>query len=58
MKKTANKNVNANKYNYTTYKSGRETIIVWDDLAQMMMGNAMPPMGHRILKEDKNKGKK
>lgn len=58
MKKNANnRNANANKYNYTAYKSGKETIIVWNNLAEMMMGNSMPPMGHRVLK-DKDKGKK
>ena len=57
MKKTTKKNANTNKYNYTAYKSGKETIIVWDDLAEMMMGNGLPPMGVRIIK-GKSKEKK
>lgn len=44
-------------YSYTAYKSGKETIIIWNDLAKMMMGNGIPPMGVRVLKEGKNKGK-
>lgn len=44
-----------NNYSYSTYKSGNQTIIVWDDLAQMMMGNGLPPMGCRILKDKEKK---
>ena len=47
----------ANNYNYSTVKSGNQTIIVQDNLAEMMMGNSMPPMGVRIIK-DKDKGDK
>ena len=45
-------------YSYTAVKSGKETIIVWNDLAQMMMGNGIPPMGCRVLKEKGKKKKK
>ena len=58
MKTNRNKkNANANKYNYTAYKSGKETIIVWNDLAQMMMGNGLPPMGVRVIKDKGDKRK-
>lgn len=57
MKKTA-KNANANKYNYTAYKSGNQTIIVWDNLANMMMSNGLPAQGIRVLKEKEGKEKK
>ena len=52
MKKN-NTTVNANEtnYSYTSYKSGNQTIMVWDDLARMMMGNGLPAQGCRILKE-------
>ena len=56
MKTNRNKkNANGNKYNYTAYKSGNQTIIVWDDLAKMMMSNALPAQGVRILKEKGDK---
>ena len=65
MKKTTNnRNATANKYNYAAYKSGKvyksgkKTIIVWDDLAQMMMGNGLPAQGCRVLKEKGGKEKK
>ena len=59
MKKN-NTTVNANEtnYSYTSYKSGNQTIMVWDDLARMMMGNALPAQGCRILKEKGGKEKK
>ena len=43
MKKN-NTTVKANEtnYSYTSYKSGNQTIMVWDDLARMMMGNGLP----------------
>ena len=47
-----------NNYSYSTYKSGNQTIVVWDDLARMMMGNALPAQGCRILKEKGGKEKK
>lgn len=52
VKATVNTN---NNYSYSTYKSGNQTIVVWDDLAQMMMGNALPAQGVRILKEKGDK---
>ena len=59
MKKN-NTTVNANEtnYSYTSYKSGNQTIMVWDDLARMMMGNGLPTQGCRILKEKGGKEKK
>lgn len=58
MKTNRNKkNANGNKYNYTAYKSGKETIIVWDSLAQMMMGNCIPPQGVRVIKDKGDKRK-
>ncbi len=57
MKKN-NTTVNTNSnYSYSAYKSGNQTIIVWDNLAQMMMGNSIPAQGYRILKEKEGKGK-
>lgn len=56
MKKTNRAKATAN-YGYTTYKSGNQTIIVWNDLARMMMGNSIPAQGYRILKEKEGKGK-
>ena len=47
-----------NNYSYSTYKSGNQTIVVWDDLANMMMGNGLPAQGCRILKEKGGKEKK
>lgn len=47
-----------NNYDYTAYKSGNQTIIVWDNLANMMMGNALPAQGCRVLKEKGGKEKK
>lgn len=59
MKKANKAKANATtNYSYTTVKSGKETIIVWNDLAQMMMGNGIPPMGCRVLKEKGDKMKK
>lgn len=59
MKKN-NTTVNAttNNYSYSAYKSGNQTIIVWNDLARMMMGNGLPAQGCRILKEKGGKEKK
>ncbi len=58
MKKMNKTNATANNnYSYTAIKSGNQTIMVWDNLAEMMMGNSMPPMGVRIIK-DKSKEKK
>lgn len=59
MKKN-NTTVNANEtnYSYTSYKSGNQTIMVWDDLARMMMGNGLPAQGCRVLKEKGGKMKK
>lgn len=57
MKKNNTATVNSN-YNYSTYKSGNQTIIVWNDLARMMMGNGLPAQGCRILKEKGGKEKK
>lgn len=48
---------NANNYSYTAVKSGNQTIIVWNNLAEMMMGNGLPPMGVRIIKDKENKRK-
>lgn len=56
MKKNNTATVNSN-YDYSTYKSGNQTIIVWNNLAQMMMGNSIPAQGYRILKEKEGKGK-
>lgn len=47
-----------NNYSYSTYKSGNQTIVIWDNLAQMMMGNGLPAQGCRILKEKGGKEKK
>lgn len=47
-----------NNYSYSTYKSGNQTIVVWDNLANMMMGNGLPTQGVRILKEKGDKKKK
>lgn len=47
-----------NNYSYSTYKSGNQTIVVWDDLARMMMGNGLPAQGCRILKKKEDKEKK
>lgn len=44
-----------NNYSYSTYKSGNQTIVVWDDLAKMMMSNTLPAQGVRILKEKGDK---
>ena len=59
MKKN-NTTVKANEtnYSYTSYKSGNQTIMVWDDLARMMMGNGLPTQGCRILKDKGGKEKK
>lgn len=59
MKKN-NTTVNANEtnYSYTSYKNGNQTIMVWDDLARMMMGNGLPAQGCRVLKEKGGKEKK
>lgn len=57
MKKTNRAKATTN-YGYTTYKSGNQTIIVWNDLARMMMGNCIPPQGIRVLKEKEGKEKK
>ena len=59
MKKN-NTTVKANEtnYSYTSYKSGNQTIMVWDNLANMMMGNALPAQGCRVLKEKGGKEKK
>ena len=56
--KKANKAKATTNYSHTAVKSGKETIIVWNDLAQMMMGNGIPPMGCRVLKEKGDKMKK
>lgn len=56
MKKTNRAKATAN-YGYTTFKSGKETIMVWDSLAQMMMGNCIPPQGVRVLKDKGDKRK-
>ena len=55
---TVNATTNETNYSYTSYKSGNQTIMVWDDLARMMMGNALPAQGCRILKEKGGKEKK
>lgn len=56
MKKMNKTNATANNnYSYTAIKSGNQTIMVWDNLAEMMMGNGIPPMGCRVLKEKKRK---
>lgn len=47
-----------NNYSYSTYKSGNQTIIVWDDLARMMMGNGLPTQGVRIIRDKEDKKKK
>lgn len=44
-------------YSYTAYKSGKETIIIWNDLAKMMMSNGLPPMGVRVIKDKRDKRK-
>ena len=46
---------NETNYSYTSYKSGNQTIIVWDNLANMMMGNGLPAQGVRVLKEKEKK---
>lgn len=46
-----------NNYSYSTYKSGNQTIIVWNNLAEMMMGNGLPPMGVRVIKDKGDKRK-
>ena len=56
-KKNVTTNATAN-YGYTTIKSGNQTIVVWNDLAKMMMGNGLSPMGCRVLKEKGGKMKK
>lgn len=60
MKKNNTVTVNANEtnYSYSAYKSGNQTIIIWDNLAEMMMGNGLPAQGCRILKEKGGKEKK
>ncbi len=59
MKKMNKTNATANSnYSYTSYKSGNQTIIVWDNLANMMMGNGLPAQGVRVLKEKEGKEKK
>lgn len=59
MKKMNKTNATANSnYSYSAYKSGNQTIIVWDNLANMMMGNALPAQGIRVLKEKEDKEKK
>ena len=57
MKKTNKKNATTNNYSYSAYKSGNQTIIVWDNLANMMMGNGLPAQGVRVLKEKGDKKK-
>ena len=56
MKNNNNATANSN-YNYSTIKSGNQTIVVWDDLAKMMMGNCIPPQGVRVLKDKGDKRK-
>jgi len=59
MKKMNKTNATANNnYSYSAYKSGNQTIIVWDNLANMMMGNGLPAQGVRVLKEKEGKEKK
>lgn len=60
MKKnnTVTINTNETNYSYSAYKSGNQTIIVWDNLANMMMGNGLPAQGVRVLKEKEGKEKK
>lgn len=60
MKKNNTATVNANEtnYSYTSYKSGNQTIMVWDDLARMMMGNGLPTQGVRIIRDKEDKKKK
>lgn len=59
MKKANKAKANATtNYGYTTIKSGNQTIVVWNNLAEMMMGNSIPPMGCRVLKEKGGKMKK
>lgn len=58
MKKMNKTNATVNNYSYSAYKSGNQTIIVWDNLANMMMGNGLPAQGVRILKEKGDKKKK
>lgn len=55
---TVNATTNETNYSYTSYKSGNQTIMVWDDLAKMMMGNGLPAQGCRVLKEKEGKEKK
>ena len=58
MKKTNVKIITTtNNYSYSAYKSGNQTIIVWDNLANMMMGNGLPAQGVRVLKEKGDKKK-
>lgn len=47
-----------NNYSYSTYKSGNQTIIIWNNLAQMMMGNGLPAQGVRIIRDKEDKKKK
>lgn len=59
MKKNTNNATtnNANNYSYTAVKSGNQTIVVWDNLAEMMMGNCIPPQGVRVIKDKGDKRK-
>lgn len=56
MNVTANATANTD-YSYTTVKSGNQTIVVWNNLAEMMMGNGLPPMGVRVIKDKGDKRK-
>lgn len=58
MKKNNNTATANSNYSYSAYKSGNQTIIVWDNLANMMMGNGLPAQGCRILKEKGDKMRK
>lgn len=51
-------NTNKTNYSYSAYKSGNQTIMVWDNLAQMMMGNGLPAQGVRIIRDKEDKKKK
>lgn len=57
MKKNNNTATVNSNYDYSTYKSGNQTIIVWNNLAEMMMGNGLPPMGVRVIKDKGDKRK-
>ena len=58
MKKNSTATTNNNSsYSYTRYKSGNQTIVIWDDMAKMMMGNSIPPQGCRVLKGKEGKEK-